>query len=142
MDIDDKPVGQSNANDVFKEEMERLAREEASQGNDDGKPLEERLVSKNANTRTAAFQQLEELISSADCAIGTLSEHADKWTEYLADGSITSLEAALKCFLAFLNKAPNGTVSQFQPTVLKILVEKCMTNSRPSIKDQALECAI
>jgi hypothetical protein len=40
---------------VFKEEMERLAREEASQGNDDGKPLEERLVSKNANTRTAAF---------------------------------------------------------------------------------------
>jgi len=53
--MDDLPVGQSGANDKFKDEGPGAA---DTKNADADKPLEERLVSKNWSTRADAFKEI------------------------------------------------------------------------------------
>ena len=143
--VDDLPVGKSGANDMFREEMERLAREEA-ESNQGDLPLAERLQSKTASVKAAAFEELTaqlEAIADDDCGNAIFAEHpGDLWCQYLSDNQVLSLEKVQEAFKLYLAKAHQDCFAAQQQELLNVLVEKNMMVSRPSIKETAIELAV
>jgi len=105
--MDDVPVGGGNSK--FMEEQPS-----ANAKNDDAdKPLEERLLSKNWNTRADAYVELQGQFKSAplNCANDSFKDYATKWPNYLSDNNPGSLEKAIDLFQTFLEKVKPDVMS-------------------------------
>jgi hypothetical protein len=58
----------------------------------------------------------------------------------LSDANPGSLEKAIEALQTYLDRAKPELVNQLQIGVIKVLVEKCLGHSKPTIKTKALEC--
>ena len=142
--MDELPVGGGNKGQ-FSAENEQAPASTPQTNADDGKPLEERLVSKAWSVRKDAFEELRVKIADfpVDCANETIQMHADKWAApYLNEVNPGALEKILDCFQEYLKKASSSTVTSMMVPVTKPMVEKCLGHAKVTIKAKAAECML
>jgi len=63
----------------------------------------------------------------------------DKWKTLLADSHPNPLERAQESLTAYIGKVQPALLISYQATILKVLIEKGLTNAKKPIKEKALE---
>ena len=106
---------------------------------DAGKPLPDRLKSKSPISRANALADVAKMCAESDVSAPIFKDMIDKWKTILADSHPLALERAQESLAAFINKVQPSLLIPYQPTIVKVLIEKGLTNAKKPIKEKALE---
>jgi hypothetical protein len=126
-DYDEIVVGKSNI-DFNKMVEEELNRNRENELEEESKPLEEKIKSKNWKTRKNAYSEiLERLMQEKN-----FGDYLAFYSSILEDQHSTALETALEIVSLFLTEC--DFAQNHAGVIFKNLLEKCMTNSKANIK--------
>ena len=104
-------------------------------------PLEQRVVSKNWQARSKAFEEITAMFNAAsNPAEDCFRDHSGQWKKYLGDNNPGSLEKCLDALLAFIEKSGCKMVQSTQNEIIRSLIDKCLGHVKASIKSKAMEC--
>ena len=109
-------------------------------GGESNAPLEQRLVSKNWQIRANAYDELCDIFNQAQPADECFREYSGGWVKYLADSIPGALERCLDALNAFISNCDPKFLATVQNEIIKVLVEKCLGQNKPSIKSKSSEC--
>jgi hypothetical protein len=131
-EYDEIIVGRSGG-DFMKLVEEELNRNKENEREEEQKPLEERLKSKNWKARKNAYFYILTTLKTERC----FANYQSLYETFLEDQHTSALESAMEVVHFYLNES-DLALSQING-IFKHLLEKCMTNSRANIKQTAKE---
>ena len=132
-DFDDIPVGASSNRNQF-EEFEKLIEID---NDDKSKPLEQRVKSRNFTTRKEAFEEIfSEIKQAKDRNDDVFMKYYDFYSIMLNDAHFLGQEVGLNVIdYVFVNY---DKAFEFSSEMIKIILEKCYSSSKNTIKEKAL----
>ncbi|KAJ3077075.1 Cytoskeleton associated protein 5 [Podochytrium sp. JEL0797] len=106
-------------------------------------PLSERVVHKSWKARVSGFEALAKWFSTTPSSdANEWRDNADFLKKGAADANAAAQEAALTALLAFAAGAPGAVVKQTRSTLVPIVVEKGLAQSRQSSRQRSIEIVL
>ena len=136
--VEELPVGGGGGKNPFGDEQPPS---QPAANPDEGKPLEERLVSKAWASRKSAFEELQGTIIKFLPKTNNelMHEHSDKWPKYLVDPNPGALEKVIECFQTYIDKCDPPILANIQDKIYMPMLDKCMGAAKPTIKAKSLD---
>ena len=141
--FDDAPVSGGGANflEILEKQLAAEKQEQEQAESDIKLPLSEKITNKNWKVRKTALDELSEKVNESNCFDTNLFKIL---SQILTDPHQGNLEEAVNILNSFLEK--NFVIpKESQPelnTIIKLLIEKCYSSSKQSLKDKAKDMII
>ena len=142
--LDEFPVGGGGGKNPFGAENEQPPAQASAANPDDGKPLDERLVSKAWMVRKAAFEELMGVIRGygPNTDNGVMQTHAGKWPKYLMEPNPGAMEKVLECFHTYIDKCAPQILTAMQDKIYAPMMDKCLGAVKANLKSKAMDCML
>lgn len=138
--IDDLVVGQSNQDFLSKME-EELNKVKEQEQEEEKKPLEERVKSKNWKTRKNAYTEIFNILKTAESRTDKIFlDYVNLYPLIIDDPHASAQETALDVIKILLENYEFA--SNLVPDLFKVMLEKCYTSSRAVLKSKAKEMLV
>jgi cytoskeleton-associated protein 5 len=138
--IDEIVVGQSNQDFLSKME-EELNKVKEQEQEEEKKPLEERVKSKNWKTRKNAYTEIFNILKVAESRTDKIFlDYVNLYPVMIDDPHASAQETALEVVKILLENYEFA--SNLVPDLFKVILEKCYTSSRAVLKSKAKEMLV